>query len=357
MRGAGARGAALCVVVVVLVLTALGAPGRAAAPEPREPGDTRVFSRVLSPGFPAYVHVHPGNRRVYAGTYTDPNGDAIASRVFEWTRRGALLRSWEVPGQDLAEPHGVQVATSDADGRLVLLEKSTARVLTLDVRTGRFRRVATLPDLEGGHAIPNYATWGPKGALFVSDYGQPVIWRIPPGGGKPSVWFTDDALASPLGFGTTGLVFDPATRSLVISQQSTGDPLDLLRGHLYRLPLRKGGAPGSLETLWTSGPLDLPDGFGIARSGTIYVALLGTNQIVGISPDGEEVARFGTPVIGENGSPIPFDTPSNATFAGKRLLVANQSALTATPANHAILDVYVGERGIPMFLPQGARLR
>ena len=41
----------------------------------------------------------------------------------------------------------MQVANADARGRLVLLEKSRAAVLTLNVKTGKFRRWATLPDL------------------------------------------------------------------------------------------------------------------------------------------------------------------------------------------------------------------
>ena len=75
---------------------------------------------------------------VYAGTYTNPLGDTERSRIFEWTQSGTLLRSWTVPGQDLSKPHGVQVAISDAAGRLVLLEKSTRRIMRLDLRTGRF---------------------------------------------------------------------------------------------------------------------------------------------------------------------------------------------------------------------------
>ena len=66
----------------------------------RERWDTRVFAHVPSPGYPAFVYVHP-NGRVYAGTYTNPRGDSSPSRVFEWTRGGTLQRSWTVPGQDL----------------------------------------------------------------------------------------------------------------------------------------------------------------------------------------------------------------------------------------------------------------
>lgn len=338
------------VLVLVLLLAAVGlAPATAAE---RAVGHTRVFAKVQKPGFPAYVHVHT-NGRVYAGTYTNPMGDAMRSRVFEYSPSGTLLRSWTVPGQDLSAARGVQVAASDARGRLVLLEKSRGRVLTLDVRTGRFKVQATIPDLPGaGKPIPNYATWGPGGALFLSDYGQDVIWRIPAAGGTPRVWLKSARLAGAAGFGTTGIVYEPATRSFLVSQQTTGDVLDLLRGHLYRIPVRSDGKPGALRTLWTSGPLDLPDGFGIARSGNIYLSLLGTNQLVKLSPTGKLVTR-----IRATGSSVPFDGPSNATFLGTRVLVANQSPILGTTSHHVILDVEVGERGAPARVPTRSTLR
>ncbi len=318
---------------------------------PRPRWDTRVFSSVQNPGFPAYVHVHP-NGRIYGATYTNPAGDTMRSRVFEWTATGALLRSWTVPGQDLTAPRGVQVATSDAHGRLVLLEKSTRSVITLDIPTGDFQVQARLP--EG--SIPNYATWGPDGALFVSDYGQPVIWRIPARGGAPQVWLRSPALAGAQ-FGTTGLVYQPDRRAFLISQQTTSNPLDLGTGTLYRLAVGSDGKPGALATIYTSGPLELPDGFGIARSGRIYLSLLGTNQLVVLSPDGSPLERFpSVPLLGSNDSPVPFDGPSNATFLGTRVLVANQSPVLGDRSHHVILDVEIGEPGAAAYIPEQSTL-
>ncbi|WP_028656549.1 SMP-30/gluconolactonase/LRE family protein [Nocardioides sp. J54] len=340
---------------VLLLLAVLATAGLvpADAAGGRTPGTARVFAKVPAPGFPAYVHVHP-NGRVYAGTYTNPTGDKMRSRVIEYSASGTLLRSWTVPGQDLAKPRGVQVAATDARGRLVLLEKSRARVLTLDVRTGRFTVQATIPDLPGGgHPIPNYATWGPGGALYLTDYGQDVVWRIPARGGKPRVWFRSARLAGIAGFGTTGIVYEPRTRSFLISQQTTGDALDLFRGHLYRLGVRADGRPGALTALWSAGgPLDLPDGFGVARSGNIYLALLGANRVLKLSPTGTVLARWSA-----TGSAVPFDSPSNATFHGTRVLVANQSAVLGDASHHVILDLEVGERGAPVVVPKRSRLR
>ena len=338
----------LVALLLPVTLLAPAAPATAARPV----GETHVFSLVPPPGYPAYVHVHT-NGRVYAGTYAAPNSDR-RSKVFEWGRGGALLRSWTVPGQRLDAEHGVQVANQTRGGRLVLLETSTASVLTLDTRTGRFHRVARLPS----GSVPNYATWGPRGALLVTDYAHGVIWRLGPRHRTPRAWFRSAALEGSAGFGTAGIRYRPGHHDLLITQQSTSDgsaaPTD---GHLLRLPVRASGRPGRLQTLWSSRPGDLPDGFGIGRSGHVYVALAGlANQLVELTAGGREVRRFGAAGTGENGSRVPFDTPCSATFLGRKVLVANQSAVAGDASHQAILAVHVGELGRAPYLPRTARL-
>jgi sugar lactone lactonase YvrE len=204
--------------------------------------------------------------------------------------------------------------------------------------------------------VPNYATWGPGGALFVTDFATGTIWEVPHGGHRPVAWFRSPALSG-VEFGTTGIRFRPAHRDLLITQQTATDGAAApTNGHLYELPLRRDGRPGRLRTLWTSRPGDLPDGFGIGRSGHVYVALAGlANQLVELDATGREVARFPQlPQTGDNGSPVPFDTPCSATFLGRRVLVANQSAVAGDAAHQALLDVWVGERGVPPYLPRRA---
>lgn len=344
--------------------------GSSGATTERERWHTTVLAKVQAPGFPANVVHHP-NGRVYAGTFSNMQGDSLPSIVREWTRRGVLLRSWTVPGQDLEASHGVQVATVDARGRLVVLEKSTGKVLRLDLRSGRWSTYSRLrdlpacalgqpgagctPNLADAGPIPNYAAWGPDGALYVTDYGQAVIWKVPPGGGRARPWLVDKRLDG-IEFGTAGLALGPKRRALYVMQQTSlglGDPA-VAQGKLYRVPLR---GERTLTELWQSRPMDLPDGFSFARSGRVYVANAGSNQLVVLDEDFRELERVPTlPVTGDNGSPIPYDTPSNVTFAGRSVLVANQSFL-GVRSHHAILDVYVGERGVPVFIPRSAGVR
>ncbi|WP_139977568.1 SMP-30/gluconolactonase/LRE family protein [Nocardioides litoris] len=339
----------LLVLVAALTAVPTAAPAQAARAAQAAQADptftTRVFSLVPGPGRAAYVHV-ARNGRVYAGTYADEG--SRRSRVHEWTADGTLLRSWTVPGQRLGVEHGVQVANETRDGRLVLLETSIPAVLTLDVRTGRFERVARFP----AGASPNYATWGPR-HLFVTDYAAGVVYRVRRNG-RVEPWFRSAGLEGIAGFGTTGIVYDRRRGAFLLTQQTTARTTT--QGLLYSLPVRR-GRPGRLTPLWTSRPTDLPDGFGVGRSGRLYVANAGlTAQLVVLSPTGQELRRFpDVPLTGDNGSPVPFDTPSNATFLGTRVLVANQSAIAGNDAHQAILSVEVGERGRPPHLPRSAR--
>ena len=313
--------------------------------------DTQVFALVPAPGFPARAYVAPNNR-VYEGTYTNPSGDSVPSRVLEYDRRGALLRSWTIQGQDLDQDHGVQVATSDARGRLVLLDKAPARVLVLNPRNGRQRTYATFPS----EALPNYAAWGRRGELYVTDYHHDVLWRVPRGGGEARVWLEDPRLDG-AEFGTTGIVLTKDRRHLLVAQQSSagGGDGNPATGKIYEIEIGPDRKPGAIRTVWESEPFDGPDGFWIDRAGRLYVTLLAANQIAIVNPDGTEQERFPeSPGSGDNGSSVPFDNPSSAMFLKRRLIVANQAFVTGDPAHMSILDVFIGERGQPEFIPRRA---
>ena len=183
----------------VLALAAPGGVGvdrrRAAPPKWGTTVFARCRRRATRPT--STCHQRPGLRRHLRQRRRQ------RSRVFEWTAGGTLLRSWPVPGQHLGLDHGVQVANQTRDGRLVLLETSRRDVRTLDVRTGRFRRIADLPK----GSIPNYATWGPRGALH-HRLRQGVIWRVGRAG-RLTRWFSAPALEGVAGFGTTGIRYLP----------------------------------------------------------------------------------------------------------------------------------------------------
>jgi sugar lactone lactonase YvrE len=367
----GLRTIALAVALAIVAGAATALPG--AAQEQRPRFDTRLLARVPTPGFPALAYVHP-NGRIYAGTYVNPDAAGVPSRVFEYTGEGRLLRSFTVPGQDTsAGEQGVQVATSDAAGDLVLLDQKPARALKLDRKTGNFTPYSTFADLapcapgEAANtcsptaadepARPNFGAWGRDGSLYVTDFLQGVIWRVPPGGGGAQVWLSDRRLDGGM-FGTTGIALAADGTTLLVAQGSSGGSAALTSpnattGKIYSVPIGADGAPGELRQIYESRPGDLPDGFAIAASGRIYVPLVGLpQQIAVLAPDGTEIERFPeAPGSGANGSEVPFDSPSSARFLGTRLIVANQSAVAGDPNNQAILDVEAGETGLPEMIP------
>ena len=107
-----------------------------------------------------------------------------------------------------------------------------------------------------------------------------------------------------------------------------------------------------MRQLWESRPTDLPDGFGVARSGRLYVPLAGrrTRSPWWRPTAPSSSASRARPASGDNGSPVPFDTPSSARFLGTRLIVANQS-FTGNRDNQALLDVETGEPGLRELIP------
>ena len=339
---------------LLLVSIVLAAPVADATAQPRPRWNTRVLALVPKPGFPAHAYVHP-NGRIYEGTYTNPSGDGVPSRVFEYDGDGTLLRSWTMEGQNLSEEHGVQAATSDARGRIVLLDKSPPRILLLDRSTGAQIPYATF----GAGSIPNYAAWGTDGSLYVTDYERPILWRVPPGGGEPQPWLEDSRLDGGGEFGTTGIELAPDRASLLVAQQSEagGSAGNPSTGRLFRVPIGPDGKPGAMTEVWESNPVDGPDGFGVAKSGNVYIAALAANQIVVVGPNGNEIERFpSAPGSGDNGSSVPFDSPSNVSFLGTRAIVAQQSFFTGDPTHQAILDVETGEEGLPELIPANAGL-
>jgi len=354
------RAAAACAAAALLLPAAAGA---------RDKWDTKVLAKVPKPGFPAHPYVDPQGR-IWEGTYVNMFGDALQSRVFEFGADGALLRNFSIPGQDLSSEHGIQVATSDATGRLVLLDRTPSRALILDPETARITEYARFHELapcgptaagecsatRGDEPVfANYAAWGPDGGLYVTDYHQATIWKVPPGGGTPIVWLTDPLLDGGA-FGTAGIWLLPDRRTFLISQALSISAGSLTNGYLYKVAIKDDGTPGAITKLWESDPADLPDGFAVAKSGNIYIANVGlTAQLAQIAPDGTEVARFPqTPLTGDNGSPVPFDSPSGLFFRGTSLIVANQSAVFGDVKNQALLDVEAGEEGQPEYIPPNA---
>ncbi len=356
------------VAVVLAVCASVVCASPAAA---RQKWNTRVFAHVPSPGYPALSLVAP-DRTVYVGTFTNAAGtDTGPSKVFAYRPNGKLKRTYVIKSQTPGSAHGVQVAAMDSAGRLYLLDQNPSRVLLLNPKTGHQRTYATFKDVPpctpatqpngdcsdtvaDNPPEPDYAAWGPDGSLYVTDYTQALIWRVPRRGGFAHVWFTDPQIDGS-NFGPAGIVLLPDHRTLMFDTSGGGvtTPGNPLTGQLYTIPIQQNGDPGTLKQIWESGPKEAPDGFALARSGHVYMALVGpnTNQLVEISQSGKELARFPIDTSGNNGSPVPFDEPSSVQFDGRRMFVTNDAYFSGDSSHFVVFDVWAGEKGAPVFVP------
>lgn len=352
---------ALIAAVFVLPATPAGA---------RERFDIKVLAHVPAPGYPALSVVAP-NRTIYVGTFTNAAGnDTGPSKVFAYSPDGHLDREFTIEGQETGVSNGVQVAAIDAQNRLYLLDQHPARVLILDPATGKQTTYATFKDVpaclpgaaSGGCSAtttdnepePDYAAWGTDGSLYVTDYTQGLIWRVPPGGGEAQVWFTDPQLDGSE-FGPAGIRLMPDHKTLMVSTSAGGvtTPGDPTTGKLYKLPIGDDGKPGALTKIYESGPREAPDGFALAASGNIYLALVGpgANQIVQLDPSGKELARVPGSPAANSQMEVPFDSPSSVEFDGERLIVTNDSYFSGDQSHMVLFDVFASEPGEPVFVP------
>jgi SMP-30/gluconolaconase/LRE-like protein len=354
-----------------LVLLLVGA-ALVAAPAPavaRERLDVGVFARVPSPGSPEPVALG-SDRTVYVGTNQfgkgGPGNADAPSRVFAYSPTGKLLRSYVLKGQDLSEDHGIQGLAIDGRDLIYVLDRAAnPRIVLLDPETGAQRDYVAFRDVPscaaagrttdcsatGGDkpAGPDYVAFAPDGTLYVTDIDQALIWRVPKGGGRPEVWFTDPRLESPFGPNGIQVMADGRTLLFVVTSENGSTT-----GALYKLPVRPDGRPGALSLFWRTRSLDGPDGFALARSGNVYLALAAANQVALISPSGQELARVPATPAQNAQQEVPFDFPASAAFLGESVLVTNQSFPVGIPTSWAVLDVFAGEPGLPLFRPFAA---
>jgi hypothetical protein len=351
-------GALSGVLSLACVLLALSTSGASAA-------QVTVLARVPAPGYPS-ASVLSG-ATIYTGTFKSftapkPSGP---SKVFAFSGTGALQRSYAITGQATGAADGVQVATVDRAGTLYLLDQDPARIITLNPRTGAqstwatFSQVPVCSDTRttgcsdglGGAPEPDFAAWGPDGSLYVTDYNQSLIWRVPPGGGAAQVWLTDSRFDG-LIVGPAGIQLMADGHTLLVSTGGGGS--DPATGKLYTVPILAGDTPGALQQLWASSvPAAAPDGFAIARSGDIYLSEVGplANNVLEISPQGRQLAEFSGEATGADGALLPFDAPGSVTFDGDNVIVTNEASLSNDINHWALLEIAVGQPGLPESLP------
>jgi sugar lactone lactonase YvrE len=185
------------------------------------------------------------------------------------------------------------------------------------------------------------------GNLYVPD-DKPRIWRVSPDG-TATIWFTDPRLTGLFGFagGPLGGRIDPTGQWLYFSITVSAEfPWEAV---IYRVRLVEHPGPSDLELVhrfandFTQAPPQAT-GLAFAKSGNLYVSLLGPNEIAVLNPAGDEIGRISDP---------RFHSPWGLAFSGKSLLVTNGDLEPGdNPDAWKIFKVYVGETGLPLIRPK-----
>ncbi len=194
----------------------------------------------------------------------------------------------------------------------------------------------------------------------MTDYGQACIWRVPPGGGKPKLWLTSHKLDG-TEFGTTGIELEADRQTLMVGQGSSAGPRRRQPGDGQALRGPDRQARCARATAALLGERTRPTSPTASRSPARVASTCRPSASPPSSwwsaPTGTRLERFPkAPLSGDNGSPIPFDNPSSVAFAGRRLIVANQSVIAGDTTHMALLDVYAGEKGLKPLIPRRAGL-
>lgn len=357
-------GRMLALVLCGLVVLATGSH----ATSQRPIGDTRVFVHVPEPGMPEGIAVRGG--LVYVGTHVSIRGNAGAgpSKIFvhdlqSGKRRGAVT----IKGQNRDETHGILGMAFDVSGDLFVLDRNPPRMLRIDLSASPPKQTthATFPDLAPCHSsdapcsptiidaapFPDYFAFDPAGNAYVTDLEQATIFVAPPKGGRAKIFFADARLDSV--FGPNAIAVDSSRKRLYFAMTGSIQPTEPTQGLIYTLPLKPRPAADDLEVFFKYlEPATGPDGIAFGRSGKLYVALAGSNQVSILNPDGSEEMRF--PSAAENSQQeIPYDLPASIAFDGTgSLLVTNQSFFAANPENWVVFDVFVDDVALPLIEPR-----
>jgi len=321
-------------------------------------GDVSVFAGAPAPGHPFGIAVD--NDRVYvstsAGDFFAGHQNSDDERVFTYNDAGKLVGSTTIDTADNSDMglFGLALDGNTGKDHKLYVADMNGRILRLGLGSHAgapevFSQVPADTGLAGDWMLSmwNDLVFDTAGNLYVPD-DKPRIWRVSPDGAA-SIWFTDPRLTGLFGFagGPLGGRIDPTGQWLYFSITVALDhPLAAL---IYRVRLVDHPTASDLELVHefafdpTAPAPPQATGLAFAKSGNLYVALLGPNEIAVLDPAGNEIDRISDP---------RFHSPWGLAFTGKSLLVTNGDLEPGdNPDAWKIFKVYVGETGLPLNRP------
>lgn len=346
------------VAVIGALALGVGNPALAGSGGRQAIGDVSVFASAPAPGHPFGIAVD--DDRVYvstsAGDFFAGHQNSDDERVFTYDDDGNLVGTTVIDTADNSDMglFGLALDGNTGKNHKLYVADMNGRILRLGLgkHPGApevFSQVPASSGLAGDWmlAMWNDLVFDKAGNLYVPD-DKPRIWRVAPDG-TASIWFTDPRLTGFFGFagGPLGGRIDPTGQWLYVSITVSAEfPLEAV---IYRVRLVDHPTAGDLELVHRfpfdpSQPPPQATGLAFAKSGNLYVSLIGPNQIAILDPAGTEINRISDP---------RFHSPWGLAFSGKSLLVTNGDLEPAdNPDAWKIFKVYVGETGLPLNRPR-----
>ncbi|BAZ30199.1 hypothetical protein NIES4074_26550 [Cylindrospermum sp. NIES-4074] len=324
-------------------------------------GDSQVFTKIPTPpGYPEGIAVNGGKAYV-CGPATF--GNFQPSKVLAYDLNGQFAQEYPIQNQDFTQQHALSVCTFQENNLLYVVDTQQG-IIRFDVTLQQGLQeiyASALPDLPICSAVPagtpcsptaddrpplpNDIRFDSKGYAYLSDSFQATIWRIPPGGGQPQVWYQDPQIDGV--FGANGIAINTKTDELYFAQ--TFDAFG--QGAIYKLPLIDNPTANDRTLFHQYSPGTGPDGIAFGASGNLYVALAGSSQISVLKPDGTESAIYSGPAFDPNNpnQPLPWTNPANIAFNDetRSLLVTNHASLVPNPEPlFGVFTVYVDDESV-----------
>jgi sugar lactone lactonase YvrE len=337
--------------IAVAVLLGSAAAGYAQRPL----GDSKVIAAVPFPGYPEGIVVHEDTIYVSGPAAFGVPGNFQPSPIFGFDKNtGALVRTITLQNQ-VGPLNAISCITVDDNDNMYVADEGLG-IVKINLTSGQQSVYAApfFPVFHSAYNPPapvllNDLAFDKKGYLYVTDSFQATIWRVPPGGGAPQVWFQGAAIDGP--FGPNGIRVNKTSDRIFFTRTFDAQGL----GQVYSLPIKDYPQQSDLTVFATYTVGAGPDGIAFGKSGNLYVALAGYSQISVLAPNGVEVARYSGPAANPAapGSPLPWANPANIAFDGKgALVVTNHASLTGLPDPSplfAVFDVFVDDKAGKLF--------
>ncbi|MBT8136924.1 MAG: hypothetical protein KJO54_07935 [Gammaproteobacteria bacterium] len=192
-----------------------------------------VAERISVTGFsgPESVRYDPELDVYFVGNFNGESSGDSNGFVSKMSPAGEIIELKFMQGGDYAPLHGARGMYADKNGLWVV---DALGVHLFDRISGAQLGFVDLSSFDPG--FPNDVVRGPDGALYVTDTGQAVVYRIVDG---------TATVATSTAMRPNGITFNPETGRLLLAPWSDGDALvewDIADGSFTELPAFSGGS-------------------------------------------------------------------------------------------------------------------